>query len=180
MTGVLAATLISLDPFKFSGAWYEVGNHKVGYEPLSAMTCMDSRGIYEYNPETDEFDVQLGCRHMDRKVSAIKAVMRCPPLKDGNVSAKCAVRYPSAPYVQPSYFRVLDTDYESYALVEGAEDKSFVQIFSRYARPGNRFIEAKAQLLRAWGYDPDWIHATPVTLESEPQVQTSLDGLVKP
>ena len=176
MAAVLAATLVSLDPFKFSGAWYEVGNHKVGYEPLSAMTCMDSRGIYEYAPDRDEFDVQLGCRHMDRKMSAIKAVMRCPPLKDGNVSAKCAVRYPSAPYVQPSYFRVLDTDYESYALVEGAEDKSFVQIFSRYARPGNRFIEAKARLLEAWGYDPAWIHASPVTIEAEPQVQSSLEG----
>jgi lipocalin len=179
MTGVLAA-LVVLDPFKFSGAWYEVASHKAGYEPLSALTCMDSRGIYEYNPDTDEFDVQLGCRHMDRSISAIKAKMRCPPLKDGNSGPSCSVRYPSAPYVQPSYFKVLDTDYESYALVEGAEDKSFVQIFSRYARPGNRFIEAKAQLLRAWGYDPEWIHTSPVTLASEPQVQTSFEGLTTP
>ena len=164
MAGVLAA-LVVLDPFKFSGAWYEVASHKVGFAPLSATTCLDSRGIYEYNPDTDEFDVQLGCRHMDRKVSSIKAVMRCPP-----VSTTCAVRYPSAPYVQPSYFRVLDTDYESYALVEGAEDKSFVQIFSRYARPGKRFIEAKAQMLRAWGYDPSSIHLTPASLEAENNV----------
>lgn len=172
MEFVLAMTV--MDPFKFSGAWYEVASHKAGFPPLSAMTCMDSRAIYEYNPDTDEFDVQLGCRHMDRKVSSIKAVMRCPPAKNDAVSTSCAVRYPTAPYVQPSRFKVLATDYESYALVEGAEDKSFVQIFSRYARPGNRFIEAKSELLRSLGYDPKWIHASPVTLDAEPKVQSIL------
>lgn len=163
----LAIAMTVLDPFKFSGAWYEVAHHKAGYAPLSEYTCMDTRSLYEYNPDTDEFDVRIQCRHMDRKMSGIKAAMRCPPAKEGQVSPNCSVRYPSAPYVQPSRFKVLATDYESYALVEGAEDKSYVQIFSRYARPGNRFIEAKAQLLSNWGYDPTWIHATPVTLESD-------------
>lgn len=165
MQFVLASQFV-LDPFKFSGAWYEVASHKAGFSPLSAYTCMDTRSVYEYNPETDEIDVQIQCRHLDRKVSGIKALMRCPPLKDGN-SPNCSIRYPSAPYVQPSMYRVLATDYESYALVEGAEDKSFVQIFSRYARPGNKFIESKAQMLRDWGYDPEWLHLTPVTLESD-------------
>lgn len=164
MQFVIGAQLV-LDPFKFSGAWYEVASHKAGFSPLSAYTCMDTRSVYEYNPDTDEIDVQIQCRHLDRKVSGIKAIMRCPPLKDAN-SPNCSVRYPSAPYVQPSMYRVLATDYESYALVEGAEDKSFVQIFSRYARPGSKFIEAKAQMLRDWGYDPNFIHLTPVTLES--------------
>lgn len=171
------AALVTLDPFKFSGAWYEVASHKAGFPPLNELTCMDTRSVYEYNPDTDEFDMQIGCRHLDRRISAVKATMRCPPAKDGNLVPNCSVRYPAAPYVQPSHFRILATDYESYALVEGAEDKSFVQIFSRYARPGNRFIEAKAQLLRNWGYDPEWIHMTPVTLQGEPQVQTSLEGL---
>ena len=161
------AAQMALDPFKFSGLWYEVASHKAGFTPLSAYTCMDTRSLYEYDPDRDEFDVRIACRHMDRSQSQIKALMRCPPVKDGNSSPNCSVRYPSAPYVQPSMFRVLATDYESYALVEGAEDKSFVQIFSRYARPGNRFIEAKAQLLQNWGYDPEWIHLTPVSLESD-------------
>ena len=163
----LAMTMTTMDPFKFSGAWYEVASHKVGFEPLTALSCMDARGIYEYNPDTDEFEVQLGCRHLDRKISSIKSILRCPPVKGGNVSTKCYMRYPGAPYIQPSSFKILSTDYESYALVEGADDKSFVQIFSRYARPGNRFIEAKAQMLENWGYDPNWIHATPVTIESD-------------
>lgn len=174
---ILASQMV-LDPFKFSGAWYEVASHKAGFTPLSAYTCMDTRSVYEYDPDRDEFDVRLACRHLDRKVSSIKAVMRCPPAKGSSLSPNCSVRYPSAPYVQPSMFKVLDTDYESYALVEGAEDKSFVQIFSRYARPGNRFVEAKAELLRNWGYDPRLIHLTPMTLEAEPQVRSSLDVFV--
>ena len=156
----LATLMTTVDPFKYSGAWYEVASHKVGYPALSAYTCVDTRSLYEYNPDTDEFDVQLACRHLDRKVSSIKATMRCPPSKSG----VCSVRYPSAPYVQPSYYRVLSTDYESYALVEGAQDKSFVQIFSRYPRPGVKFIEAKAQLLKRWGYDPDTLKLSAVTV----------------
>ena len=167
MAVFLAVHMATLDPFKFSGMWYEVASHKAGFTPLSAYTCMDTRSIYEFNPDQEVFDVQIACRHLDRKQSQIKAIMRCPPLKDGNASPNCSVRYPTAPYVQPSMFRVLDTDYESWAFVEGADDKSFVQIFSRYARPGNRFVEAKAQLLRNWGYDPEWLHLTPITLESD-------------
>jgi hypothetical protein len=30
-----------------------------------------------------------------------------------------------------------------------------------------RFIEEKKKILRNWGYDPDLIHMTPVTLESD-------------
>ena len=156
--------MTTLDPFKFSGAWYEVASYKVGYAPLA---CMDTRSLYEWDPDREEFDVRIQCRHTDRKVSGVKAILTCPTAKDGNLDPKCAVRYPTAPYVQPSRFHVLDTDYESWAFVEGAEDKSFVQIFSRYARPGLKFIEAKARMLRDWGYDPESIHLTPVTLESE-------------
>jgi lipocalin len=158
MQFVLAGHMATFDPFKFSGAWYEVASYKAGFTPMSSVTCMDTRGIYEYDPDKDAFDVQLGCRHVDRHVTAIKALMRC-----GDKS--CSVRYPSAPYVQPSLFRILATDYESWAIVEGADDKSFVQIFSRYARPGNKFIEAKTRMLRDWGYDPDQVHVTPVTVE---------------
>jgi hypothetical protein len=30
-----------------------------------------------------------------------------------------------------------------------------------------RFIEAQKQILKNWGYNPDLIHMTPVTLESD-------------
>lgn len=162
MNLVLAGMM--LDPFKFSGAWYEVASYKAGFPPLSELACMDTRALYEYSPDRDEFDVQIGCRRLDRSVSSIRAVMKCPSLK-------CTVRYPSASFVQPSTFRVLDTDYDSYVLVEGADGAKgpspFVQIFSRYPRPGNKFIEEKKKLLKNWGYDPNDVHVSPVTIDTK-------------
>ena len=149
----------SIDPFKYSGAWYEVASHKAGFYGIGQYDCMDTRGIYEYDPDRDEIDVQTQCRHVNRSVSGIRGIVRCP--KTGNT---CELRFPTAPFVPHAIYRVLDTDYESYALVEGSNDKSFVQIYSRYPRPGMRFIEDKKKLLKAWGYDPDTIHVTPVTV----------------
>jgi uncharacterized protein YpuA (DUF1002 family) len=42
-----------------------------------------------------------------------------------------------------------------------------------------RFIEAKKELLKRWGYDPDEVHVTGVTLEGEPQVKSSLEEYVR-
>jgi len=156
MQFLLATHMATFDPFKFSGAWYEVASYKAGFSPLSAYTCIDTRGVYEYDSEKERFDVQLACRHLDRKVSTIKALMLCN-------GSTCSVRYPSAPYVQPSMFHILDTDYDTWAIVEGAEDKSFVQLLSRYSRPGLKTTEAKIRTLKEWGYDPDEIHLTPVS-----------------
>lgn len=157
----------SFDPFKYSGAWYEVASHKAGFYGLGQYDCMDTRGIYEYDPDRDEIDVATQCRHLDGRVSGIRGVVKCPLSKTGKALADCSLRFPTAPYVPPATYRILETDYSTYALVEGASDHSFVQIYSRYPRPGMRFIEERKQLLRNWGYDPDMIHMTPVTLESE-------------
>lgn len=151
-------TLPNLDQFKYSGAWYEVASHKAGFYGIGQYDCMDTRGVYEYDPDKDQIDVQTQCRHMDGRVSGIRGLVTCP--KTGST---CSLRFPTAPYVPPAMYRVLETDYSTYALVEGSTDKSFVQIYSRTPRPGNRFIEQKKELLRQWGYDPNMIHVTPVT-----------------
>ena len=154
-----------IDMFKYSGIWNEVASYKVGYPSLSADMCLNSRGIYEYDPDRDETDVQLGCKHLNGRVTAVKGVLRCPVSKGFPIT--CSVRFPSAQYVPPSMYRILETDYESYALVEGSDDKSFVQILSRYSRPGLRFIEAQKEKLKAWGYDLETVHIEPVTADSE-------------
>jgi len=176
---LMNVTQPSFDPFKYSGAWYEVASHKAGFYGLGQYDCMDTRGIYEYkglspdgtdtvpDPDRDEIDVATQCRHLDGRISGIRGVVKCPLSKTGKGLADCTLRFPTAPYVPPATYRVLETDYSSYALVEGAGDHSFIQIYSRYPRPGMRFIEDKKQLLRNWGYDPDLIHMTPVTLESD-------------
>lgn len=169
MDALLSAALHTVqpnfDPFKYSGAWYEVASHKAGFYGLGQHDCMDTRGLYEYDPDLDQLDVRTQCRHLDGRISGIKAVAKCPPGKPARGLADCTLRFPTAPYVPPATYRILETDYESYALVEGAGDRSFVQIYSRYPMPGNRFIEAKTQLLKAWGYDPEMIHTTPVSVE---------------
>lgn len=157
---MLTQPRFDLDPFRYSGAWYEVASHKAGFYGIGQYDCMDTRGIYEYNPDRDQFDVMTQCRHLDGRVSGIKGLVTCP--KKGST---CTVRFPTAPFVPPAMYRVLETDYETYALVEGSSDKSFVQIYSRYPRPGMRFIEAKTELLKRWGYDPDTIKVTPVTFQ---------------
>lgn len=157
----------TLDPFKYSGAWYEVASHKAGFYGLGQYDCMDTRGIYEYDPDRDQFDVATQCRHLDGRVSGIKGIVACPLSKSARGLADCTLRFPTAPYVPPATYRVLETDYSTYALVEGAGDRSFVQIYSRYPRPGMRFIEEKKKILKNWGYDPDLIHITPITLEGD-------------
>ena len=175
MAGALLALHMAVfDPFQYSGAWYEVASQKAGFYGFGQYDCMDTRGRYEYHPDRDEIDVMTQCRHMDKKISGIRGVVRCPSSlsKPTRGFVECQLRFPTAPYVPPTTYRVLETDYVSYALVEGGDGPKglapFVQIYSRYARPGNRFIEDKKRILmQNWGYNPDLIHVTPVTLESD-------------
>ena len=60
----MSVTRPTFDPFKYSGAWYEVASHKAGFYGLGQYDCMDTRGVYEYNPDRDELDVATQCRHL--------------------------------------------------------------------------------------------------------------------
>lgn len=161
-------TLAPFDPFKYSGAWYEVASIKKGFYGLGQGDCMDTRGVYEYDPERDEIDVATQCKHLDGRISGIKGIVTCPRSKSSRGIISCSLRFPTATWIPPSQYKILETDYDSYAIVEsGLGPKSaapFVQIYSRYSRPGLRFIDAKKEILRNWGYDPEDAHITPVTL----------------
>lgn len=163
--------LAPFDPFKYSGAWYEVASVKKGFYGLGQTDCMDTRGLYEYNPDKDEIDVATQCRHLDGHLSGIRGIVTCPTSKSARGLVACSLRFPTASWIPPSAYTILDTDYDSYAIVEsGLGPKSaapFVQLYSRYARPGNRFIEAKKELLKRWGYEPEDVHLTPVTVSNE-------------
>jgi lipocalin len=143
---------------RYAGTWYEVASYKQGFYGLGQNDCMNTKGTYEFTD--DQFLVTTQCRHMDGRVTGIRGIVKCP--KKGS---KCSLRFPSVPFVPPATYRVLETDYETYSLVEGANDKSFVQVYSRKPRPGNTFIDAMRSKLRQWGYDPSDIHVTPVTVD---------------
>ena len=107
----------TLEPFKYSGAWYETMSIKKGFAGLGQTDCMDTRGIYEYDPDRDEIDVATQCRHLDRHISGIKGIVTCPSTKSKRGLAACSLRFPSAPYVPPSAYTILETDYDTYAIV---------------------------------------------------------------
>ena len=166
---LLSVHLQTFDPFKYSGAWYETISIKKGFAGFGQNDCMNTRGVYEYDPDRDEIDVATQCQHLDGHASGIKGIVTCPTSKSSRGLAACSLRFPTAPFVPPASYTILETDYESYAIVEsGLGPKSsapFVQVYSRYARPGLRFIEAKRELLKKWGYNPDDSHITPVTVQ---------------
>ena len=70
-------------------------------------------------------------------------------------------RFPQIPFIPPEPYDVIRTDYETYALVQGANDTSFVQIYSRTPNPGKAFIQKQKDFLRQYGYAVDDIRETP-------------------
>lgn len=152
----------------FAGTWYEVLSIKQGFAGLGQGDCVDTKGVYEYVQSRDELDVVTSCRHFDGHKSGIKGIVTCP-----KVGRTCSLRFPTAPFVPPSKYKVLETDYDTYAIVEsGLGPRSaapFVQVYSRKPHPGLKFINAKSDRLRQWGYDPTQAHMTPVTYRSESQ-----------
>ena len=62
MDMILATHLSTFDPFKYSGAWYETASIKKGFFGLGQTDCMDTRGIYEYDPDRDENVLRLKSR----------------------------------------------------------------------------------------------------------------------
>ena len=72
----------------------------------------------------------------------------------------------------------METDYDSFALVEGAKDKSFVQVYSRTPNPGKAFINGQIQHLeRDYGYKKNAIKPTPQ--DCSQQLMTKMDGMMK-
>ncbi|KAL2926603.1 Chloroplastic lipocalin [Bienertia sinuspersici] len=52
------------------------------------------------------------------------------------IREKCYLRFPTLPFIPKEPYDVIATDYDNYALVSGAKDRSFIQIYSRTPNPG--------------------------------------------
>lgn len=44
------------------------------------------------------------------------------------IKEKCYLRFPTLPFIPKEPYDVIDTDYDNFALVSGAKDKSFIQV----------------------------------------------------
>ena len=167
-------TMAGFDPNRYAGVWYEVASMKRGFAGEGQGDCHCTTGVYTYLPATQEVRVDTFCVHgsPDGKLSGIRGRVTCLSMteaerratmleRDEMVDVKCFLRFPSIPFIPGEPYDVIDTDYSSYALVQGSKDRSFVQIYSRTPRPGTGFIKEHKARLGELGWDVAGIKDTP-------------------
>lgn len=171
-------------PMAYSGRWYEVASLKKGFAGEGQQDCHCTQGIY--TPQSNEegelkLSVSTFCVHRPPgateggRLSGIQGSVSCanpiflellPEFKSDQERAddileKCVLTFDSLPFIPPEPYDVIRTDYKSYALVQGAKDRSFVQIYSRTPNPGAGFIAEQKAVLAGLGYPADEIADTP-------------------
>lgn len=75
----------------------------------------------------------------DGYITGIRGNVRCLPEEDlekretdleklERIKEKCYLRFPNLPFIPKEPYDVIATDYDNFALVSGAKDKSFIQV----------------------------------------------------
>lgn len=168
------------EPKAYAGRWYEVASLKKGFAGEGQQDCHCTQGIYVLEEDPEErirLQVNTFCVHggPGGRLSGIQGTVSCanpvvlellPEFKSEmdvmeGVVSKCALRFDSLPFIPPEPYVVLRTDYTSYALVRGAKDRSFVQVYSRTPNPGPGFIAKQKAVLSDLGYPANEILDTP-------------------
>ncbi|KAI7842606.1 hypothetical protein COHA_003710 [Chlorella ohadii] len=167
-------------PMAYSGRWYEVASLKKGFAGEGQADCHCTQGIYVPKSQEEgvvQLEVNTFCVHggpggrlsgIQGSVSCVNPILlevlpefKSPQEVSDGIEAKCSLRFDSLPFIPPEPYNVIRTDYTSYALVQGAKDRSFVQVYSRVPNPGPEFIAEKKALLAELGYPADEIKDTP-------------------
>lgn len=167
-------TANNFDPVRYSGRWFEVASLKRGFAGAGQEDCHCTQGVYTFNEKKAAIQVDTFCVHggPDGYITGIRGNVQCLSEEDLEknetdlekqemVKGKCYLRFPTLPFIPKEPYDVIATDYDNYALVSGAKDKSFIQIYSRTPNPGPEFIEKYKLYLADFGYDPNKIRDTP-------------------
>eukprot|EP00245_Coleochaete_scutata_P013545 TRINITY_DN5547_c0_g3_i1.p1 TRINITY_DN5547_c0_g3~~TRINITY_DN5547_c0_g3_i1.p1 ORF type:complete len:247 (-),score=35.46 TRINITY_DN5547_c0_g3_i1:822-1562(-) len=167
-------TADSFDPRRYAGRWYEVASLKKGFAGQGQEDCHCTQGIYSFDIATRAIQVDTFCVHGSPSgyVTGIRGSVACIPdaqlekaetafEREEMIREKCFLRFPSIPFIPKLPYDVIATDYDNFALVSGAKDTSFIQIYSRTPNPGADFIAENKAKLRGLGYDADSITDTP-------------------
>lgn len=187
-------TAKDFDPVRYSGRWFEVASLKRGFAGQGQEDCHCTQGVYTFNMEEPAIQVDTFCAHggPDGYITGIRGKVQCLSEEDTEKTAtdlerqemikeKCYLRFPSLPFIPKEPYDVIATDYDNFALVSGAKDKSFVQIYSRTPNPGPEFIEKYKNYLANFGYDPSKIKDTPQDCEvmsnSQLTAMMSMNGM---
>ncbi|CAD7700246.1 unnamed protein product [Ostreobium quekettii] len=168
------------DPMRYTGRWYEVASLKLGFAGEGQQDCHCTQGIYtpkQMSKGKIALEVSTFCVHgsPQGRVSGIQGQVSCAPPAELKmnpaietalerkemIEEKCVLRFPAIPFIPPEPYDVIRTDYDNYALVQGAVDTSFVQIYSRKPNPGKKFIEQQKAFLADFGYPVGAIRDTP-------------------
>ncbi|KAL8130648.1 hypothetical protein V2J09_019803 [Rumex salicifolius] len=184
----------NFDPVRYSGRWFEVASLKRGFAGQGQEDCHCTQGVYTFNMEKPAIQVDTFCVHgsPDGYITGIRGNVQCLSEEDTEktetdlerremIKEKCYLRFPTLPFIPKEPYDVIATDYDNFALVSGAKDKSFVQIYSRTPNPGGEFIEKYKNYLADFGYDPSKIKDTPQDCEvmsnSKLAAMMSMDGM---
>ena len=166
----------AFDPARYSGLWYEVASLKTGFAAEGQGDCHCTQGLYETTGAAEDrgLTVSTFCVHgsPEGKISGIQGRVRCLGPEElasretalemqEMIEEKCALRFPAIPFLPSEPYDVIDTDYRSFALVQGSKDRSFVQIYSRTPKPGRAFIARQKGKLAKLGFDAKKIKDTP-------------------
>ncbi|CAL1354302.1 unnamed protein product [Linum trigynum] len=168
----------NFDPVRYSGRWFEVASLKRGFAGQGQEDCHCTQGVYTFDMEAPAIQVDTFCVHggPDGYITGIRGRVQCIPEEDLEknetdlekremIREKCYLRFPTLPFIPKEPYDVIATDYDNFALVSGAKDKSFIQIYSRTPDPGPAFIEKYKTYLGEFGYDPSKIKDTPQDCE---------------
>jgi len=161
----------AFDAAAYSGRWYEIASLKEGFAGEGQRDCHCTQGLYKYDPVKNALTVDTFCVHGSPtgNVTGIRGRVTCvdppadaPTMPEGKmVLEKCSLRFPAVPIIPPLPYEVLRTDYTDFALVSGARNRSFVQVYSRVPDPGKAWLDSKLAYLATLGYDPARIVPTP-------------------
>ncbi|KAL9272076.1 Chloroplastic lipocalin-like protein [Drosera capensis] len=171
-------TAKDFDPVRYAGRWFEVASLKRGFSGQGQEDCHCTQGIYTIDEKTPAIQVDTFCVHgsPDGYITGIRGRVQCLPEEDKEktennlqrevmITEKCFLRFPTLPFIPKQPYDVLATDYDNFALVSGAKDQSFIQIYSRTPNPGPEFILKYKNRLAEFGYDPNQIKDTPQDCE---------------
>ncbi|PSS06149.1 Chloroplastic lipocalin like [Actinidia chinensis var. chinensis] len=171
-------TAKDFDPIRYSGRWFEVASLKRGFAGQGQEDCHCTQGVYTFDKTAPGIQVDTFCVHggPDGYITGIRGKVQCLPEEDLEknetdlekqemIKVKCFLRFPTLPFIPKEPYDVIGTDYDNYAIVSGAKDRSFIQIYSRTPDPGPEFIEKYKSYLENFGYDPSKIKDTPQDCE---------------
>ncbi|CAN0901062.1 Chloroplastic lipocalin [Linum grandiflorum] len=179
-------TASNFDPVRYSGRWFEVASLKRGFAGQGQEDCHCTQGVYTFDMDAPAIQVDTFCVHggPDGYITGIRGRVQCVADQDVEknetdlekremIREKCYLRFPTLPFIPKEPYDVIATDYDNFALVSGAKDTSFVQIYSRTPDPGDAFIEKYKAYLGDFGYDPANIKNTPQDCEVKSTGQLS-------